>query len=104
MHADQLADAAGGGGPGVGGGLDRADVAADDRGDQPGIHFLPAHEHDVRGLQHGVGGLDHADEAARLDHAERVAEGRFVVVPRCRPGFYHLYQPSRARSAVMCAT
>ena len=37
MDPDQLADAAGRGGSGVGGRLDRADVAADDRGDETGV-------------------------------------------------------------------
>ena len=79
VNADQLAHAAGGGGPSVGGSLHRPDIAADDRGDQPGIHLLPAHENHVGRLEHGVGRLDHADQAARLDHAEGVADGRFIV-------------------------
>src|SRR6187399_3047356 len=79
VNADQLAHAAGRGGPSVGGSLHRPDIAADDRGDQPGIHLLPAHENHVGRLEHGVGRLDHADQAARLDHAEGVADGRFIV-------------------------
>ena len=80
VHADELADAARGGGAGVGRGLHRADVAAHDRGHEAGVDFLPADEHDVRGLDHRVGGFDHADEPARLDHAERVADVAFVFV------------------------
>ena len=80
MNADELADATRGGGARVGGGLDRSDVATDDRGDEAGIDFLPANEHDVRGLDHGVGGLDHADQAAGFDHAECVAEFALVLV------------------------
>ena len=80
MNADQFADAPRGRGAGVGGGLHRADVAAHDRGDEPGVDFLPADEHDVRGLDHRVGGFDHADQAARLDHAERVADFAFLFV------------------------
>ena len=80
MHRDQLADAAGGRGAGVGGGLDRADVAADEHGDVAGADVFLADQDDVGGLDHGVGGLDRADEAAGFDHAERVAS----VVHGCR--------------------
>ena len=57
----------------------RADVTSDNRGDQAGVDLLPADEHDVRGLHHRVGGLDHAHESARFDHAERFA----AVCLRC---------------------
>ncbi len=46
---------------------------------------LLAHEHDVRGLDHGVGGLDRADEALRLDHPER----------------FHRHRPSRSTPLVV---
>ena len=80
VHADELADAAGGGGAGIGRGLHRADVAAHDRRHEARVDFLPADEHDVGRLAHRVGGFDHADEAARLDHAERVADLAFGLV------------------------
>src|SRR5215207_1288415 len=74
MDADQFADTPGGGRAGVSRGLHRADIAAYDCRDQAGVDFLPANEDDVRGLDHRVGGLDHADQTARLDHAQRVAD------------------------------
>ena len=90
VDADQLADAAGGGRSGIGRGLHRTHVAANERRDQAGIDLLPAHEHDVRGLEHRVGRFDHADQPARLDHAERVADvclvlrhGRDLTTPSC---------------------
>jgi len=79
VYANQLADPARSGGAGVGGGLHRADIAPDDRGHETRIHFLPADEHHIRGLQHGVGGLDHPDKAAGLDHSERVPDIHFLV-------------------------
>ena len=107
VDADQLADAARGGGAGVGRGLHGADVAADDRGDQAGIDLLPADEDDVRGLHHRVGRFDHADQAARFDHAERVAEQvlchwscRFYVIrPRAATGSVSItWSPSTSRT------
>src|SRR5438874_5778536 len=80
VDADELADAAGGGGAGVGRGFHRSDIASDDRGHQAGIDFLPADEHDVGRLHHRVGGFNHPDEPARLDHAERVAYVTFRLV------------------------
>ena len=59
-------------------GLHGPDVAADDGGDEARVHLLPSHEDDVRGLAHRVGGFDHPDEAAGLDHAERVADVAFL--------------------------
>jgi hypothetical protein len=88
VDANQLADAPRGGGAGVGRRLHRSDVAADDRGDEAGVDLLPADEDDVGGLHHRVGRFDHADEAARLDHAERVADLAFLTgggrVGHCR--------------------
>ena len=80
MHADQLTYASRGSGAGIGGGFHGTDVTADDRGDQAGIHFLPADEHDVGGLHHRVGRFDHADETAGLDHPERVADVDALVL------------------------
>ena len=73
VDGDELADAPRGGRTRVGGGLHRSHVAADDRGDQARVDFLPADEDDVGGLQHRVSRLDHADQPDRLDHAERLA-------------------------------
>ena len=63
----ELADAARGGGAGVGGGLDGADVAADHDGDVAGADVFLADQDDVGGLDHGIGGLDRADETMRFD-------------------------------------
>ena len=74
VDADELAHAPRRGGARVGGGFHRGDIAAHDGGDEARIDFLPAHEHDVRRLHHGVGGFDHADESACFHEAERFAE------------------------------
>jgi len=80
VNAHQLADAARGGGSGVGSGLDGANVSADDRRHEPGIDLLPADEDDIRGFHHRIGRLDHADEPARLDHPEGIANLALVFV------------------------
>ena len=72
VDGDELADAAGGGRARIGRGLDRADVAAREHGDVAGADVFLADEGDVRGLDHRIGGLDGADEAARFNHAEGV--------------------------------
>ena len=64
--------------PGIRRRFHRADVATDDRGHQAGVDFLPADEDHVGGLDHRVGGLDHAHQAARLDHADRFANISFL--------------------------
>ena len=74
MHADELADAPRGGCACIGGGLHGGDVAAHDGSDEAGVHFLPAYEDDIGGLDHRVGGFDHAHQPACFDHAERVAD------------------------------
>ena len=76
MDGDELADAASRGGAGIGRGLDGADIAAREHGDVARADVLLADEHDVGGLDHGIGGFDGADEAASFDHAERVCSHR----------------------------
>src|ERR671910_477098 len=68
VHANQLADAAGGGGARVGGCLHRPDVPANNRGHETGVDLLPAHEDDIRRLEHRVSGFDHPHESAGFDH------------------------------------
>lgn len=70
MHADELAHATGRGGSGIGRGLHRAHVSANDGRHQAGVNLLPSDEDDIGGLAHRVGGFDHADEPACLDHPE----------------------------------
>src|SRR5215207_6707748 len=70
VDADELADAAGGGGAGVRGGLDRGDVAADDGRDEARADLLVADQRDVGGLHHRVRRLDHRHQPLRLNHAE----------------------------------
>src|SRR5438552_2802717 len=84
MDADQFAYASGGGGAGIGGGFDGADIASHDGGHEASVDFLPADEHDVRRLAHRVGGFNHPDEPASLDHAERVADVNFDFVRHVR--------------------
>src|SRR5437868_226126 len=67
-------------GAGIRRGFHRPDVASHDRCHQTRIDFLPADKDDVGRLAHRVGGFDHADQAARLDHAERVADFAFGFV------------------------
>ncbi len=53
--------------------FDRADVAAGEHRHVSGADVLLPDEHDVRRFDHGVGGLDGADETTGFNHAERVA-------------------------------
>ena len=73
VHRHQLADAARRGGAGVGGRLHGRDVAAHDGGDVAGADLLPADQRDLRGLDHGVGRLDHGDQPLGLDHSQRLS-------------------------------
>src|SRR5437588_5973500 len=90
VDGDDLADLAGGDRTGVGGGLDRADVAADHDGDQPAADLLAPDEADVGGLDHGVGRLDGAHQAPGLHQAEG-ADGDTVAVGRRRAHRLHLF-------------
>ena len=69
MDADEFADAAGCGCPGIGCGFDGGNVAANDGRYEPGTDLLIAHKLNVCGLYHGVGRLDHCDEAFAFDHS-----------------------------------
>src|SRR5439155_12300719 len=84
-----------GGGARVGRRFHRPDISAHDRGDEARVDFLPTDEYHVGRLAHRFGRFDHADEAARLDHAERVAKLAFVFVshlitlkPQSTPSHY----------------
>src|SRR5438067_712072 len=90
VHRDDLADLSGGHGPGVGGGLDGAHVAPDHDGDQPAADLLPPDQSDVGGFDHGVGGLDGADEPSGLDEAQGSAGNAPVPVPVSGHGGYFL--------------
>jgi len=72
VHADEFADLLGGGGTGIGGGLDGADVATDHDGHEAAADLDAADEGDVCGLDHGIGGFNGADEALGFDHSESV--------------------------------
>src|SRR4029078_6414498 len=80
MNADELTTPARCRGAGVGGGFDRADIAANDCRHETRIDFLPADEDDVRGFYHRVGGFDHTDQPARFDHSEGVADIALLFV------------------------
>src|SRR5689334_6204908 len=73
VDRDDLAHALGGALAGLGGGLHGRDVAAHDRGDVAAAGLLVAHELDLRRLDHGIGGFDHADEALHFDHSKRIS-------------------------------
>ena len=79
MGADQLADLAGGFGAGLDGRPDAADIALDEGGDIPPPTCTRPAKLDVGRLEHGVGRLDHADQALGLDQAQGVAVGRAAV-------------------------
>ena len=72
VDRDELADAARGGGAGVGRGFDGRDIAAHDGGHIAGADLFPADQRDLRGLDHGVGRFDHRDQPLRLDHSQRL--------------------------------
>ena len=79
VHRDELADAARGGSARIGGGLHRGDIAAHDGGDVAGADLLPADQRNLRGLHHGVGRLNHRDEALGLDHPECFTHSRLTL-------------------------
>ena len=71
VNADEFAfDGFDGLGAGVGGGLDRGDVADHDRRNERVADLRHrADELDVRGLEHGVRTLNEGDESAGFDHS-----------------------------------
>src|SRR5689334_13706762 len=70
VDADELADAAGGGGACVCSSFDRRDITADNRRHESGADLLVADQRDVRGLDHRVRRLDHRHQTLRLNHSE----------------------------------
>lgn len=72
VDADELTDALGAAGACFGGGFDGGDVAPDDGGDVAAANLLVAYEFDLGGLDHSVGGLDHPDKPASLNHSKSV--------------------------------
>ena len=84
MYPDEFSDAPCGRGPGIRSRLHRRDVPANDRGDQPRIHFLPSDKDDVGRLHHSVGSFDHANEAAGFNETERFTGKFFCHGINCR--------------------
>ena len=72
MDGDQLAHLFCGGCAGIGGGFHRAHIATDHHGHKTAAHLLLAHQLDICGFDHGIGGLNCADEAFCFDHAKRI--------------------------------
>ncbi len=70
LHADDFADAAGRGGAGVDGGLDRGHVADHQGRDQAAADLLPADQRHVGGFEHGVAGFDQRHQPLGFDHAK----------------------------------
>jgi len=62
----------------VGGGLDRAHLAADEHRHQPGRGALLAEQPDLGGLDHRVTRLDRTDETLGLDHSQRIVFHGFL--------------------------
>ncbi len=70
LHADDLANPAGRGGPGVDRRLHGRHVADDERRDQAAADLVPAGKFDVRRLEHRIGRFDQRDKPFRFDHSE----------------------------------
>jgi hypothetical protein len=70
MNRDQFANSPGGGGAGVRGSFDRADIAANEDGHVARANVFLADQLNIGGFDHRVSGFDRADKAFRLDHAE----------------------------------
>ena len=68
MDGDQLPHFFGGGSAGIGSGLHSAHIAPDHDGHQAAAYLLLAHQLDIGGFDHGIGGLNGADKALRFDH------------------------------------
>jgi hypothetical protein len=79
VDRDELADAAGRGGAGIGGRLYGADIAAHQHRYVPSADVFLADEHDVGGLDHRVGGFHRSDQPARFDHAQRFRRHRIAL-------------------------
>ena len=90
VDAHQFADAAGRGRTRVRCGLDCADVAAHLHDDQAGADEFLADQDHVGGLDHGVGGLDCADQTLCFNetqglHVASDSGERFTVAQFVRP-------------------
>src|SRR5262249_6293329 len=70
MNRDQFADSPSGGGAGVCGRFDRADIAANEDSHVSRADVFFADQLNIGGFDHRVSGFDRADKAFRLDHAE----------------------------------
>jgi hypothetical protein len=79
VYRDELADAPGGGRPGISGGLDGADIAPDQHSDVASADVFRANQHHIRGFDHRVGCLNGANEPAGFHHPERIALGFHLV-------------------------
>src|SRR5476649_242998 len=80
VRTDEFADFAGGLRAGVHRGLDAADVALGDHRDQAAADLDGFYQCHVRGLDHGVAGLDAAGVALRFDHSYRFAHNLFWLI------------------------
>ena len=79
MGADQLADLAGGLGAGLDGRPHASHVTLDQSRDIRAADLHSAGEMHVGRFEHGVGRLDHSDQALGLDQAQGVAVGCAAV-------------------------
>src|SRR5579863_9552940 len=69
MHRDEFAHAARRGCAGVGGGTNRCHVPTNHRGNVARTDLFPADQVHLRGFHHGVGCLDHGNQAACFNHS-----------------------------------
>src|SRR5258706_4770133 len=81
MHRYELAHARRRLGARLRGRLDRTDIAVDDDGHQPVADLLPAHDHHLGRLHHGVGPGQRRHVGLRLEHAQSILS--HFVVPLC---------------------
>jgi hypothetical protein len=71
VHADQLTDATGGGGSGVGRSFNGANVASDEHGHITRPYIFSPNQDNVSSFYHCVGRFNGSHESLGLDHAQR---------------------------------
>jgi hypothetical protein len=67
-----------GNGASIGSGLDRADIATNQHGDQTGANTLASDQDDVGRLHHRVSGFNSGDETLRLHHSQGFLHSRLL--------------------------
>ena len=81
MHRHELADAARGGGSGIGRGLHSSDIAPNHHGDVPGADVFLADQRDIGGLDHRIGSFDRSDQSFCLYQSQRFLPDGLSLIP-----------------------